>query len=217
MFTAAPVDDLVRFYNRPREQTINGLWSVLVTPSAEYSADFGRKYFEIFNGISGGYWHLAICAKRNEDGSWLADDRLQLVSDTIRRELQKADRSVPSTGVVFFDPRACFFEKLGITEETFSGGSFIETCLVIPLKYELIGSINIFKKGFEATHRAILLALQEENVDPGKTLTSEKIPYVLNRVQGNMALFGVTAVVVTLGVAAGQFLMDKTIESLAGC
>lgn len=209
MFPSGSVEELINFYTHGESVTMNGLWSVLVTPSATDSANFGKRYYDEFNNISDGYWHLAVCAARDEDGKWHADAEQQKVSDTIRNTLEAAGQTVPDACFVFFDANATTFGTKGATKETFQDAGFTETCLVLPLDFTKISNDSFFIKGFKRTHEAILKALQNEKVDPGATLASDRIPYVLGQVKGNLASMSIQAGLIVIAGEVGRSLMEK--------
>jgi len=56
------IKDFIDTHGDPESFKYNGVWSLLLTSSAEETADFARRYFDAFNKISTGGWNLCVCA-----------------------------------------------------------------------------------------------------------------------------------------------------------
>lgn len=156
MFAAGSIEELANHYRNHDGVVVSGVWSVLITRSAEQSADFARRYFDLFNGVVRGGWHLAVYAGHfHKDGKdqWTASPELHQHVENIRNQIVDDDEEVqvPPLCAVFFDPNV---------------GAFNNRSVIIPFDQLQLANEALFKDGFVATHECIMRAFNAKKLDP---------------------------------------------------
>lgn len=191
MFAAASIAEMVKFYE-DQGGVYPGLWSVLLSNSAEQSADFARRHFESFNNVAGNGWHLAVFAESklaDHRRIWIANESLHNIAIEIRDNLNKRDVTVPDLCAVFFDPNA---------------GSFNESSLIIPFDANRIASESWYKMGFEETHRCIMRAFEKLKLDPYCRIPVNKVDEVIQMTGDEISRHGIRSHVHKIGSVIGN-------------
>lgn len=185
---------------RSGKHAITGIWSVLITPSAEAAVDFAERYLDIFDQVVQGDWHLAVGVHPATDGRgrWTANFEFQKSIDELRQRLGAGGERIPDLGIVFFDPH---------------GNAIEDGCVIVPLDARAIGNANLYRAGFEATHLAIRRSFEAcdlspyERVQPGSTnalLRSLDRELKKVKVTGYFRSFGFAFANALLGAAVGM-------------
>lgn len=154
MFAAASIEELSRFYRGQGGKIENGIWSVLVSNSADKSAEFARRYFPTFNDIVHDGWHLAVFATHT-DGKWMPCERLHSLVSDIPNKLREKGVGSYDFGILFFNP------STNIEEIDVEGKNSI---VYLPLDYNSIGNMNLYRSGIESTYKCILKTFEHMNL-----------------------------------------------------
>lgn len=178
MFSVSSVEELLDFYKHEDDLRVNGVWSILLSNSPGMSQDFANKYFNDFNEIVSGVWHLGIFAKRCGNGQWARSYELHESVERVRRKLQDSGQQVPELSILFFDPHR--------DEESVNS-------LIIPLDENKIGSKTVYRSRFECTHECILTALRGMKLDPYEKIPSSRIPEVFEEIESELIVKKISA------------------------
>ena len=222
MYPADKFDHLRRFYNSDGDILFNGLWSILITPSAEHSAEFAARHFCNFNEVSRGQWHLGVCARPERasgnnartDVEWFKDNKRQKISDVIRLELKNAGIELPDMCAVFFDPNTSRFYRNGFIGSGLPEDNYSETIAYLPLDGSKIADANLYKAGFKKTHEEIVKAIEIYHGNAYGKISPEIYSSVLIELDSRLRPFGFKSFakkigVVTLSAIWGNYLGGK--------
>lgn len=144
MFPMDSMEAMAKFYEKDGNFCKGGIWSFLLSESAEESAEFAKYYYRIFNNASRSIWHLVICARCEREGDgfrWHSDENLYEFEKSIRASLEASGNKVPPLCIVFFDPE--------IRSES------DQPCLIVGLDRSSITNTDLFKEVFARTYSNI--------------------------------------------------------------
>lgn len=222
MFPTYEISDIKNFYKRGESDIFTGLWSILITTSAEQSEHFAKTHFLNFNEVSSNQWHLGVCARpeqlignNTESGvQWRADSLRQQVSDAIRRDLKKANIILPKLCIVFFDPNASEFYQNGFLNSGLPRDNYSETVVVIELNEEKIHDKEFYKRGFIINNEQIIKSIKQKNIDHYQRVSPEIYSDVLLNLDANLKEAKLKSyakrILVTTGVALWGNYLSKS-------
>lgn len=138
---------------RSGKAAIKGIWSVLITLSAEEALDFAERYSATFDQVVRNDWHLAVGIKTvsGEQEQWQPNFEFQESIDQLRGDLKARGEDIPQLCIAFFDPHSDAID---------------DGCVIIPLDPSQIGNANFYRQGFEQTHKAIRMSFQSLGLSP---------------------------------------------------
>lgn len=200
MFPMGSLDEFRNFYTENGGFNGGGIWSFLLTQSAEESADFARRYYDVFNDISQGNWHLVIFSRAQVNKgkvNWVTDSNLQEFGNIIRASLEESGQKVPPRCIVFFDPEA--------------GDASDRSCLLIPLDWSKISNIRFFSDAFISTHRIVMDSFEEVGVSAYEKIPSHKVADLIINIKNGLWKMKVISHFKTLTFALGNAIFGALV------
>lgn len=181
MHAAVSLDDLRRHGPPGGDFTGPGLWSLLVSPSAEASAHFADWHAPEFDRAAGAGWSLAIAARPDrtsaEDGAtlWTAAPDLQEVVARLAGHLARRAPRLPPHYLVLLDPRQLERPDL---------------CLILPLGPQTLAATDSSHHAFTALSRCVAAGFEATRADPRALLPPDRLHPLLGEIYRRILQLG---------------------------
>lgn len=183
---------------RSGKAAVNGIWSVLITSSADAAVDFAERYLATFDEVARGDWHLAVGVEpaTGGRGRWQANVEFQKSIDKLRAKLEARGEDIPKLCIAFFDPHSDAID---------------DGCVIVPLDQRQIGNANIYRQGFERTHQAIRQSFQACGLDPYDRVPPELMGALLKRLHRELRHVGIIGYARVIGIALANALLGAAV------
>lgn len=181
MWASGSIEDMRAVYTNQGRHVSSGVWSVLLSQSRSDSLEFAERYFETFNQISLGIWHLNVFAKYNiENGAWSTDDEIHSHSLELRKKIEEiTGKTLPPLCIVFLSGPSFLASDIDINQETIWA--------VLPLDHRSIANKNSYIAGLQATQSAITDCYREADIERYDAINISQSNYLIEKLQKKLA------------------------------
>lgn len=196
MFPMDSIEAMANFYEKDGRFCKGGIWSFLLSESAEESAEFARSYYNIFNDASLSIWHLIICARCERDEGkykWYSDENLYEFEKSIRTSLEGSGNKVPPLCIVFFDPEARL--------------DYNNPCLIVGLDQKNIANTEMFKKVFAKTYSNISQSFSNMGLGRFDKVPPSRVGEMIVEIRTGLNSLGVISAVSSISFILGNALI----------
>lgn len=175
MWAAGSIEDWANQYRADGRIVHGGLWSILISQSAQQSADFADRYMNVFNSVVGQGWHLAVYSSPNDTHRgmrWRANEKLHRHVINARFAIEENGSPVPDLCAVFFDP------NVGVSDKR---------AVIVTFDAVRIADEQLYREKFKVTHECIMRSFDELKLDVYQTPPADKINDILDRLDHELS------------------------------
>lgn len=209
MWAAGSIEDMRSMYQNQGRQTEAGVWSILLTPTMSDAAEFADRYFEYFNDLSRGVWHLKVFAERcPETGAWRANEDLFKRSEAIRSSLEKIVDNLPPMCIVFLSANK--------PEDDMPSEAPVQTWAVLPLDETKLSNQKLFTSGLQATRVALDECYRDHRIERCTALTQKNTDLVIKSLQTKLYRLATNKKVACFLVNPAKWVVLTVISAILG-
>lgn len=204
MLPAAPVEDLVAQYGTGWPTDVPGLWSFLLAPTPEGSAEFARQHLDRFNRLVAPGWHLAVHARRvgpPDASHWQADADLHRPIAAWRRYFEARGREYPDFGAV-------------LTPAVAEPGQ--GPCLILPIGPKTMANPDLCDHYFGLLNGAVQQAFVTLTLNPGLPVLPDRFGALIQEIERAVTAVGGRPVPIDHPRSSPRSSMDATFFDAAG-